>query len=168
MPPPPTTTSPFLAAWRASQRLPSLIGAPLFGAYIRLVAPYSGSIRPRVVRLDASRCEIRVRERWALRNPFRSIHAVALMNLGELTSGLAMMVQLQERGRLGIVTSLRAEYYKKARGTVTGVAEVSDELEQWLETGQGGQVTVDTDIMDEAGYKVATCTATWVIKAQKK
>ena len=53
-----------------------------------------------------------------IRNPFRSIHAIALGNLGELTSGLLMTELLHNKNKKGIITKITCTYYKKARGKI--------------------------------------------------
>jgi len=61
-----------------------------------------------------------------LKNPFNSIHAVALINLGELTSGLLTMNMLKTTGKKGIVTEINSKYHKKARGKVTAVCKIEN------------------------------------------
>ena len=66
-------------------------------------------------------CRIDITERFMLKNPFNSIHALALMNVGELTSGLVLTSTFQKQGLRGIVTKLDAEYFKKAKGACVRV-----------------------------------------------
>ena len=117
--------------------------------------PYSGSIGATVLELEPGRVKTRLRERRSVRNHLGSVHAIALANLGELTSGLALVGALGPEAR-GILTGLDVRYHKKARGTLE--AEARCEVPTVTEPTDR---TVHAEIRDESGDVVATVTAHW-------
>ena len=139
--------------WERLRPLPG--GRALFTLALAWMAPYSASIGPRVEELRPGHARIAIRDRRAVRNHLASVHALALANLGELTSGLAMMSALPATVR-GIVTGLAITYAKKARGTITAEADVTVP-----------HVTTDTAhvveaiLRDAAGDEVARVRVDW-------
>ena len=93
-------------------------GKWLFSKMIGRMAHYSGTVSAYVRELELGRSVVEMKDRKAVRNHLKSVHAIALLNLGELATGLCAMYGIDGRGR-GIVKGIRIEYLKKARGTLT-------------------------------------------------
>ena len=146
-------------AWARLAPLPG--GKWMFSRLVGWMAPYSDSIKGRVEELGPGHCRVAIRERRALRNPFRSIHAVALLNAAELASGLATLYALPD-GVRGIITRLEIDYAKKARGRV--VAECRTMAPREVPPEPVAHVAEIT-LTDAAGDTVATARAVWTLAA---
>jgi len=149
--------SPGTKLLRLWQRLaPWPGGRWLFSRILGWMVPYTGSISPRIRELRPGYARVELRDRRRVRNHLNSIHAIALANLGEVTSGLAMLTGLPSNTR-GIVIKISTEYFKKARGLL--VAETHCEVPQVR--GEDMEYVVQADIRDREGDVVARITAHW-------
>ena len=130
-------------------------GVMLFGRVLASAIPYTGTIKPRILTVEPGHAVVRMRDRRAVRNHLRSVHALALANLGELTTGLAMTASLPADVR-SILTALHVEFKKKARGTLT--AECRCSVPRVTESVD---YNVTGEVRDLEGDVVAIITATW-------
>jgi acyl-coenzyme A thioesterase PaaI-like protein len=99
--------------WRRLGGLPG--GKWLFSRVLGLTVPYTGTLGACIQQLEPGHCIVTLRDRRRVRNHLRSIHAMALGNLGEMVTGLALMNSLPDNTR-GILTGFSVDYLKKARG----------------------------------------------------
>ncbi len=106
--------------WDRIHTLP--LGKRVFSAAVGRMAPYTGSIGAQIEELRAGHAEVTLRDRRAVRNHLRSVHAVALANLAELTGNMALGYSLPDDARF-IVAGMSIEYVKKARGTIRGATD---------------------------------------------
>ena len=150
-----TTAGQLMRSWQRCQRLPG--GKILFSRKLASRVPYSGSIHPRVDELRPGYARVRMADRGSLRNHLASIHAIALTNLGELTSGLAMIAAMPADLR-GIPVELNIEFTKKARGEI--VAEGSSPTPT---SGDSADYNAEAVLKDKEGDTVARLTARWIV-----
>ncbi|MGK3987293.1 hotdog fold domain-containing protein [Sorangium sp. So ce136] len=146
--------------WDKLRHLPG--GKRLFSATLGVMAPYTSTIRADIEVLERGRAEVTMRDRPGLRNHLRSVHAVALVNLAELTGNTALSYSLPDDARF-IVTGLSIEYVKKARGTIRAVCEcpVPD-------TSERREYQIPVSLRDATGTEVARATLRSLVGPKKQ
>ncbi len=145
--------STLLATWRRLAPRPG--GRWLFSVLLGRFVRYTGSIAPRVRELAPGHAVVAMRDRRAVRNHLRSVHAVALANLAEVSSGLALLAGLPSEAR-AILVGLEIEYLKKGRGALLSRCEFAA-----VTSAEPRDVVVESVITDRAGDLVARGRAHW-------
>ncbi len=138
-----------------------LMGRWLFKQIIANKIPYTGSIKADVQSLEPGHCEVLMKYRKSNTNHLNSIHALALSNLGEFTSGLAMMTGLPPNIR-GIVTNINTDYLKKARGHLLAKAQVKIPEVRHAKT----EHLIQAHIYNQGDELVTTVTVKWLLSPQ--
>ena len=139
--------------WGRLSPLPG--GSWFFSRILGFLVPYTGSIGAHVRALEPGYARVTLRDRRSVRQHLGSVHAIALANLAEVTTGLAVQVGLPP-GIRGILVGLSIEYTKKARGML--VAECRATVPTVLSPAEYSVAGV---IRDAAGDTVARATARW-------
>jgi acyl-coenzyme A thioesterase PaaI-like protein len=134
------------ATWDRLRGIPG--GKVAFSHLVGRLAPYTGTISPRVVELRTGYAEVEMDDRRAVRNHLRCVHAVALANLAELTGNIAVAYTLPNDARF-IVAGMSLDYVKKARGRITGSCDCPI-----IETSEKREYEVNVVLRDPAGEDV--------------
>ncbi len=148
------------SVWAKVRNLPG--GGRIMGEALGVMAPYTGTIHAEIVSVEPGRAQARMKDARRVRNHLGSIHAMALANLGELATGLAINFGLPPDAR-GILTKFQIEYLVKARGAIVATATCPVP-----ETNEKVSYEVRADLADESGNVVAKVAATWLIGPVKK
>jgi uncharacterized protein (TIGR00369 family) len=127
-------------------------GRYVFSRAVGMAAPYTNSVGAVVEELRAGHAEVTMRDRHAVRNHLSSVHAVALVNLAELTGNVALAYSLPDDARF-IVAGLSIDYLKKARGTIRGVCDCEIPT-----SSERREYQVVVSMRDKSGEEVARCT----------
>ena len=147
------------AAWDSLSRVPG--GRIAFSRAIGMAAPYTATIDAHVEALEPGRSEVTMRDRRAVRNHIRCVHAVALANLVELAANVAVAYTLPDDGRF-IVAGMSLDYVKKARGTLRAFGECPAEL-----GSDKRELEVRVRVLDDAGDDVVRATLRTLIGPKK-
>ncbi|GAB3728832.1 hotdog fold domain-containing protein [Silanimonas algicola] len=140
-----STTTPLLALYRRFERLP--LGRWLFSRAVCLKAPYFGTIRPTITRLEPGHCEARIPHRRGMQNHIGSVHAIALCNLAELCAGVMTDASIPADMRW-IPKGMTVQYLKKAMGPQTGIARPRDPV---VSASSGYELPVQVEVHDASG-----------------
>ena len=134
--------------WDKLEPLPG--GKHVFSKLIGRAAPYTGSIDARVHELRPGYSKVTLEDKPHLRNHLDCVHAVALVNLAEVTGNLALSYTLPDDARF-IVAGLSINYIKKSRGVITGTCHSPQ-----ISTSQKQEYPIDVEMRDNRGELVAT------------
>ena len=142
-----------------------LAGVPggkwLFSRLLGRFVPYTGTLGARIEVLEPGHCVVRLYDRRRVRNHLNSVHAMALANLGEMATGLALMNSLPDNAR-GILKGFKVEYLKKARGPL--LAECHCEIP---DGNAEREAEVRCQIRNTSRDIVAVAMALWLIGPEK-
>lgn len=144
-------TSQVLQLYRKLEKFP--FGNKLFSFVFGLKAPYFRSISPTVLALAPGKAHVRMKQRWSVQNHIGTVHAIACCNLVEMAMGCCAEASIPSNLRW-LPRGMDVAYVKKAKGTLTAVAEIPDnffELPKYP-----GDVSMPVVVKDAQGDTVVT------------
>lgn len=144
-------------SWQRFSKFPG--GKQIFSKLIGQYIPYTGSIKPMVQKISPDHVVVSMKDTRSVRNHLKSLHAIAIANLGELSTGLALNSQLKDNAK-SILTKLEIEYLKKARGTIT--SEVHFKLPNSFDSDS--DFRIEAEIKNDQSETVAKVFGTWRVR----
>ena len=143
--------------WGKFNKVPG--GNKVFSAIVGHFIPYTGSVSPIIQKIESGSASVLLKDKRAIRNHLDCIHAIALANVGEFTTGLCVISQLSEFAK-AILVHIEVEYLKKARGDL--ISETNFKIPPNL--SQDTEFKVVAHIKNGHQEVVTKVTATWRVR----
>ena len=125
---------------------------------ICLLTPYFSSIKPVITELDHGYCSVSMKKRRAVTNHIKTVHAIAMCNMAELSGGLLTEVSLP-KGTRWLPSGMSVQYLKKAQTDLIAVADGRD-----IDWDAEGDKMVPVEIKDTNDEVVFTAKITMNVK----
>ncbi len=131
-----------LRVFRLLSRFP--FGKFIYSKLVNYYAPYTGTIRAVVTNLIPGLCTTEMKDRRGIQNHLRTVHAIALCNLCEMTMGLMVDATIPPHLRW-IPRGMNVQYVKKAQGKLSG--------RSWIDPDAfaPGNITIPVEIYNMSG-----------------
>jgi hypothetical protein len=147
-------------AWPKFNKFPG--GNKIFTTLVSKYIPYTGSISPLILTIEHGQVRVFLKDHKAIRNHLNSIHAIALANVGEFSTGLSLISQLPHNMN-AILVKIEVEYLKKARGNL--ISECIFNLQNPIENNQ--EFKLLSSITNTDHEVVTNVNAIWRVRAKQ-
>lgn len=113
------------------------------------MAPYFGTIKPKITDLRPNYCECFIKKRRAVHNHIKTVHVIAICNGLEMAMGVMAEASIPKHLRW-IPKGMSVDYTAKAGSDIRCVAKVNPE--QWVP----GDLLVEVNAYDDNDVVVVT------------
>lgn len=138
-------------------------GKRLFSRLVCFKAPYFGTIKPLFQELRPGFCEITMKNRRAVHNHLKSVHAIAMCNICELAAGTLLEVTLPQKFRW-IPKGMTVDYLKIARTDLKAQCRINETMD-W---DNKNELPMTVEVSDTNGVVVMRAVVSMYISPKKK
>ena len=136
--------------------------------FLSWLSPFNAHLKAKMLEWSDNSCTILVKRRRLVRNHVKSIHAGALFTLGETCAGLVIVRNFPFGQFRPLMSDVKVNYSKQARGDVTGTCTISPEtiarMKAEIERDEVPFADVLTEIRNTEGEVICAVTTTWQVK----
>ncbi len=111
-----------LRIYRKLRKLP--FGEKLFSFAVTRVAPYFGTVKPKITTLEPNYCECFIPKRRAVHNHIKTVHVIAICNGLEMAMGVMAEASVPKHLRW-IPKGMSVDYTAKATTDIRCIAQVA-------------------------------------------
>lgn len=141
------STTKVMSLYNRTKLLP--FGQRIFSKMVSRMAPYFGTIKPKITDLRPNYCECFIKKRRAVHNHIKTVHVIAICNGLEMAMGVMAEASIPKHLRW-IPKGMSVDYTAKAGSDIRCVAKVNPE--QWVP----GDLLVEVNAYDENDVVVVT------------
>ena len=150
-----------LKSWNTLKNKPG--GKWIFSKMIAMKAPYFGTIRPHIERIESGASEVTAQKRRAVHNHIGTFHAIAVCNLAEISMGMVAEATLPSSHRW-LPKEMTVRYLKKAETDLRAVATIDPAT---VYGAAGFDLPVKVEVFDTRNEMVFDAVITIWVTAKK-
>jgi hypothetical protein len=121
-----------------------------------------------IVELNEEGCRVKLKDRWWIRNPFRSVYWAVMSMAAEMSTGALLYAYASEPKVQFILVEMKAKFYKKVRGKSFYFCRAGEairkELAELQNTNDTRMVILPALALDESGTTVAEFEFYWQLR----
>lgn len=135
---------------------------------MKLPAAFFSGIR--IKEISKEKCTTSVPFKWLTQNPFRSTYFASLAMAAEMSTGVLAIINIYKKDPpvSMLVTKMKAEYYKKAKGisyfTCTEGLEITNAVNNAIQTSEAQTISVKASGKNKNEELIAEFLFTWSFK----
>jgi len=141
---------------KAPHFLQSFLLTKIFNSTVK----YAGTTGLKVVSISQQEATLTLRNKKAVQNHIKGIHAIAAAILAESATGIVFGMNVPDN-RLPLLKSLKMDYHRRMQGNLTAKASLSQEQIYTIEQDEKGSIIVPVVITDESGQIPIECQMEW-------
>jgi len=147
------------------QKIPFGLGNRVFSLFFCMKAPYFRTISPLVEKLDNGVAEVSMKQSWGVQNHIKTVHAIAVCNLVEMTMGCVAESTIPNHLRW-LPRGMDVKYVKKATGKLTASSHITSQL--FENPTYPHDVIIPVVVKNEGGQVVSTADVQLYISEKKQ
>ena len=121
-----------------------------------------------IVELNEEGCRVMLKDRWWIRNPFRSVYWAVMSMAGEMSTGALLYAYASDTKVQFILVEMRAKFLKKLRGKsfyfCPAGKVIQEQLTDLLNTSEARMVILPAIALDRSGTTVAEFEFYWQLR----
>ncbi|MBD3654691.1 DUF4442 domain-containing protein [Kangiella sp.] len=142
------------------QSYPKFVRGFLLNFVIRKTVKLVGTAKIEVLKLTKEESIFRIQNRKKVQNHIGTVHAAAMALIAETATGMVVGMNVPDDKYL-VIKTLKVDFLKRAVGSLTATAHLSEQQRQSILSEEKGEVKVAVSVMDEENKEPIECTMIW-------
>ncbi len=149
------------------ERVPAGLRPWLTSLLLGKLVPFVGTAGLRFDEITPARVVVSIRNRKAVQNHIKGVHAAGMALLAETATGFCVGMNVPD-DKLPLIKTMKVDYLKRSVGDMKAVVQLRSDQIQQIRTQDKGEVTVPVTITDESGQEPIQCEMIWAWVPKKR
>jgi uncharacterized protein (TIGR00369 family) len=128
---------------------------------------FAGTTGINIRSVSHEKVEIKLTNKKKVQNHIGGVHAIAAALLAESATGIVFGMNVPD-GSVPLLKSMNIEYQRRMQGSLTAIAEITDEQREQILQDDKGDVIISVVISDESDQQPIVCQMNWAWVKKRK